>query len=101
MITIFITTLSVFVRGLWSYVAGSGRFDMLKKWKSRQSTDGLNSLQYEVQKVEFREGYTWMLVAIDMGKVMQVVCVCVCVCVRACVRACVRVCVCVRARAHV
>ena len=38
---------------------------MLKKWKIRQWTDGLNSLRYEVQKVEFREGYTWMLVTID------------------------------------
>nr|KAG5694877.1 hypothetical protein BaRGS_029494 [Batillaria attramentaria] len=48
------------------------RFEMLKFWKKRQPTDGLNTLQYDVQKVEFRPGYTWILVNIDMEKVMKV-----------------------------
>ncbi|KAK7485979.1 hypothetical protein BaRGS_00022731 [Batillaria attramentaria] len=38
---------------------------LFAKWKARQNTDGLNSLQYEVKKVEFRPGYTWMLVSVS------------------------------------
>lgn len=45
---------------------------MLNKWKLRHEIDGLNSLQYSVNKVEFREAYTWILVSIDMEKVMKV-----------------------------
>ncbi|XP_076444755.1 beta-1,4-N-acetylgalactosaminyltransferase bre-4-like [Babylonia areolata] len=41
------------------------RFDMLKNFKTRQPVDGLNSLQYQVQKVEFRPAYTWILVSVN------------------------------------
>ncbi|KAK7108438.1 beta-1,4-N-acetylgalactosaminyltransferase bre-4-like [Littorina saxatilis] len=47
------------------------RFQMLNQWKKRQAVDGLNSLEYQVKKVEFREGYTWMLVTVDQEKMLK------------------------------
>ncbi|KAK7485978.1 hypothetical protein BaRGS_00022730, partial [Batillaria attramentaria] len=42
------------------------------KWvKERQPKDGLSSLQYEVKGVEFRPGYTWMLVSVDKDKILN------------------------------
>lgn len=47
------------------------RFSLLKYWQLRHKTDGLNSLQYEVEKMEFRPGYTWLLVSINMQAVIK------------------------------
>ncbi|XP_025096743.1 beta-1,4-galactosyltransferase 1-like isoform X2 [Pomacea canaliculata] len=47
------------------------RFELLNKWESRQDQDGLNTLQYTVQKVEFRPGYTWFLVNIDKDAILK------------------------------
>lgn len=63
------------------------RFELLNKWESRQDQDGLNTLQYTVQKVEFRPGYTWFLVNIDKDAILKVI--------NYSMRACLRVCVCV------
>ncbi|KAL8561125.1 hypothetical protein ACOMHN_033708 [Nucella lapillus] len=47
------------------------RYQLLKNFKKRMATDGLNSLQYEVHQVEFRPVYTWMLVSMDQDKIVK------------------------------
>lgn len=43
------------------------RFKLLQSSKSRMSTDGLNSIHYNVLKVELRPLYTWILVSISQA----------------------------------
>ncbi|KAL1420824.1 hypothetical protein MTO96_023680 [Rhipicephalus appendiculatus] len=38
------------------------RIGILKKWKDRYQTDGLNSVKYKVLNMEFKKLYTWILV---------------------------------------
>ncbi|KAL8575362.1 hypothetical protein ACOMHN_048655 [Nucella lapillus] len=47
------------------------RFHLLRNFQKRMPWDGLNSLQYEVKKVDFTPAYTWMLVSIDEKKMLQ------------------------------
>ncbi|KAL3218345.1 hypothetical protein MRX96_031612 [Rhipicephalus microplus] len=38
------------------------RIRILRKWKARYLTDGLNSVKYKVLNMEFKKLYTWILV---------------------------------------
>ena len=45
---------------------------MLNIWRNAQGKDGLRSLQYRVEALELREGYTWLLVSVDEDAVLKV-----------------------------
>ena len=49
------------------------RFILLNSAKKRMKTDGLNSLKYTVNKIEFRPLYTWINVTIDEKEIMKVI----------------------------
>ena len=41
--------------------------------KQRQKRDGLSSIKFQRQALEFREKYTWVLVKADEQKIMAVI----------------------------
>uniref|UniRef100_A0A131Z4Q3 Beta-1,4-galactosyltransferase 3 n=1 Tax=Rhipicephalus appendiculatus TaxID=34631 RepID=A0A131Z4Q3_RHIAP len=42
--------------------ASEERWGLLRKWRSRVSKDGLNSLKYKRLDMAFKKFYTWILV---------------------------------------
>ncbi|PVD28398.1 hypothetical protein C0Q70_10985 [Pomacea canaliculata] len=56
----------------WGNDPNPKRWELINTWKSRHDKDGLNSLQYTIQKVEFRPAYTWINVTIDKDTILKV-----------------------------
>ncbi|CAG5115457.1 unnamed protein product, partial [Candidula unifasciata] len=49
------------------------RFKLFRTTQIRQDVDGLNSVAYRLEKLEFRPLYTWIYVSVNMGQIVRVI----------------------------